>query len=172
MRLLIEKGAHRRKGPEIKPSVEEELHKRAFWTLIVYDRLMSCFLGRPTAIQDEECAITRHISPDADNICSFDVDYPLEVDDEFWETADSDKAFQQPQNKPCQISAFNCTIKLCEILAFTQRTLYSTKKSKLMTGFVGSEWEYRIVSQLDSSMNRWKDSLPKHCEYTNHFWFT
>jgi hypothetical protein len=41
---------------------------------------------------------------------------------------------------------------------------YSIKKSKMLQDFVGaeSEWEQKVVSHLDSSLNEWVDSLPDH----------
>jgi hypothetical protein len=51
-----------------------------------------------------------------------------------------------------------------EIIGFMSRTLYSTKKSRILSGLVGEEWERRVVTQLDSSLNGWKDSLPSHRE--------
>ena len=41
---------------------------------------------------------------------------------------------------------------------------YSTNKSKALLGFVGSQWEERIVAELDSAMNAWIDSVPHHRE--------
>ncbi|CAA7261683.1 unnamed protein product [Cyclocybe aegerita] len=151
IRYACEKGAHRRKGNASKPTAEDELLKRAFWCLISIDRIMSSFLGRPCAINDED----------------FDVEYPIECDDEYWETEDPEQAFKQPLGKPCIITAFVCHLKMCEILAFTLRTLYSTKKSKLLTGLIGNEWESRIVAELDSSMNQWKNSLPEFLRWTS-----
>ena len=93
---------------------------------------------------------------------SFDVDYPIECDDECWEpSGDSGQAFQQPGGKTSVITTFVYQLRLCEILAFTLRTLYSTKKSKIRSGLIGNEWEHRIVAELDSSLNKWKDSLPE-----------
>ena len=62
------------------------------------------------------------------------------------------------------MTAFVCHLKLTEILVFTLKTLYATKKSKALSGFAGEEWERRIVSELDSSMNKWKETLPKFCK--------
>lgn len=93
---------------------------------------------------------------------SFDVEYPIDCDDEYWETDDPDQAFKQPAGKPSTITGFIYFIKLCEILGFALRTLYTTKKSKILSGFIGSEWEGRMVAELDSAMNSWKDSLPSH----------
>jgi hypothetical protein len=55
---------------------------------------------------------------------SFDLDLPLEVDDEYWEgRQDSEKVFEQPRNIPSRIAAFNHFIKLTQIMAFTMRTM-------------------------------------------------
>ena len=40
---------------------------------------------------------------------------------------------------------------------------YSINKSKLSLGFVGPEWEQRIVAELDSALNKWIDTVPEHC---------
>ena len=93
---------------------------------------------------------------------SFDVDYPTECDDEYWNpNGHLGQAFQQPSGKPSVITAFVYQLKLCEILTSTLRTLYATKKSKIRSGLIGNEWEHRIVAELDSSLNKWKDSLPE-----------
>lgn len=86
----------------------------------------------------------------------------MECDDEYWECEDPEQNWKQPPGKPSKATAFIVHLRLCEILAHALRTLYSTKKSKLLTGLIGNEWEERVVSDLDSSMNRWKDSLPDH----------
>ena len=55
---------------------------------------------------------------------SFDLDLPLEVDDEYWEgRRDGEKMFEQPRNIPSRIAAFNHFIKLTQIMAFTMRTM-------------------------------------------------
>jgi hypothetical protein len=132
--------------------------------LIVYDRLTSSFVGRSCAMADEEYGLlTRSRDKFADRSFSFDADFPVECDDEYWECEDPSQNWKQPPGKPSKVTAFNALLRLCEILAFTLRTLYSTKKSKVLTGLIGDQWEERVVAELDSSMNRWKDSLPDHC---------
>lgn len=54
---------------------------------------------------------------------SFDVDLPLEVDDEYWETEDPQKAFQQPPGKPAKVAAFNSYLRLTKIAAYALRKL-------------------------------------------------
>ncbi|KAF9529173.1 fungal-specific transcription factor domain-containing protein [Crepidotus variabilis] len=143
VRFALEKGLHRRMGFQ-KNSMEEEMAKRAFWCLLVQDRWMSAFLGRPCAVQDED----------------FDVEFPAECDDEYWETDSPNAAFKQPPGTPSRMSYMIAQIRLTEILAFTLRTLYSTKKSKMLTGMIGKDWEIQVVTEIDSSLNKWKDSLP------------
>jgi hypothetical protein len=41
----------------------------------------------------------------------YDVELPLEVDDEYW-----DSGFTQPPEKPSQLSFFACHIRLCEVV--------------------------------------------------------
>ena len=45
---------------------------------------------------------------------------------------------------------------------------YSINKSKIFLGFVGPQWEQHIVAELDSSLNKWIDEVPDHCERRSH----
>ncbi|KAF8650393.1 hypothetical protein AX16_005201 [Volvariella volvacea WC 439] len=146
LRCIQERGTHRRKPETHMHTMEEELWKRAFWCLITMDRFISSFLGRHMAVQDED----------------FDVDFPIDCDDEYWDT------WKQPEGKPSYVTAFNRHLKLCEVLAFATRTLYATKKSKKLSGMIGEQWEQHIVRELDSALNRWLDSLPEHLKWDPH----
>ncbi|KAF9001492.1 fungal-specific transcription factor domain-containing protein [Cyathus striatus] len=136
-------------GVEYEWTVEDELWKRAFWCLVCMDRSASAALGRPCAIQDED----------------FDVDYPLEVDDEYWDHPDPAMRFKQPPGKPSSVTFFNLFLRLHQVLAFTLRTIYSINKSKILLGFVGQQWEQHIVAELDSALNKWVDSVPDHLRW-------
>ncbi|KAF4613756.1 hypothetical protein D9613_007374 [Agrocybe pediades] len=149
IRLAQDVGAHRRKLNNHTLTPEDEQWKRAFWVLVVLDRMVSSSLGRPCAIQDED----------------FDLDLPVECDDEYWENEDPDKRFKQPPNKPCLVTSFNLSLKLHQILAFSLRTIYSINKSKILLGFVGQQWEQHIVAELDSALNKWVDSVPDHLRW-------
>ncbi|KAH9479075.1 Putative transcriptional regulatory protein [Psilocybe cubensis] len=148
LRYAIEIGAHRRNG-QTQPSFENEHSKRAFWVLFCLDALLNSFYGRPAGISHD----------------SFDLEYPVECDDEYWDHEDPQKRFRQPPGKPCSMSNFIHLIKLCEILSFSSRTLYSTKKSKLVSGYFGEDWEMRMVAELDSSLNKWRAALPSHLQW-------
>ncbi|KAI0771317.1 fungal-specific transcription factor domain-containing protein [Trametes elegans] len=152
IRMAQDVGAHRKKVYSASPTVEEELWRRAFWSLVAMDRHASFALGRPCAMQDED----------------FDLDLPTECDDEYWTHPDPEQAFKQPPGKPSKIAFFNCYIRLHQILAFALRTIYSINKSKALLGFVGQQWEQHIVAELDSALNKWIDSVPDHREFS---WF-
>jgi hypothetical protein len=113
---------------------------------------------------------------------SFDLELPLDCDDEYWEDPDPEKAFKQPPGKPSKVSFFVSFVKLNQILGFALRTIvnapsscicqkltyflqYSINKSKVLLGFVGHQWEQHIVAELDSALNRWIDAVPDHCVF-------
>ena len=58
-------------------------------------------------------------------ISSFDLDLPVECDDEYFTHPDPQQAFKQPSGKPSIMSHFICLIKLDQILAFALRTIVS-----------------------------------------------
>ncbi|OSC97677.1 hypothetical protein PYCCODRAFT_1376657 [Trametes coccinea BRFM310] len=149
IRMAQDVGAHRKKVYSPKPTMEEELWRRAFWCLVAMDRHASFALGRPCALQDED----------------FDCELPVECDDEYWTHPDPEQAFKQPPGKPSVVAFFNCYIRLHQILAFALRTIYSINKSKALLGFVGQQWEQHIVAELDSALNKWIDSVPDHLRW-------
>ncbi|KAH9894867.1 fungal-specific transcription factor domain-containing protein [Cubamyces lactineus] len=152
LRMAQDVGVHRRKTYGSMKKAEGELWKRAFWSLLTFDRIISSSLGRQCALQDED----------------FDVDPLIECDDEYWDTGNPETDFKQPEGKPSKITFLNCFNRLLQISAFCSRTLYSINKSKLMLGFVGHEWEERIVAELDSALNKWIDTVPDFLRWDPH----
>ncbi|KAJ7238584.1 fungal-specific transcription factor domain-containing protein [Mycena haematopus] len=144
IRCLQQRGEHRRKPEGHKRSLEDELWKRAFWFLVSVERTVCLFLGRPMGLHVEE----------------YDVEFPLAVDDEYLS-----KGFVQPPGIPSQLSYFVCYLQLCEILGDALRRLYGSKKAKISMGWDGPEWEQRAVAELDSTMNRFLDSIPPHLRW-------
>ncbi|KAH9474373.1 Cutinase transcription factor 1 alpha [Psilocybe cubensis] len=146
LRYALDMGTHRRRGGN-RPTAEEELLKRAFWSLYCFEQINNAYFGRPSCVADD----------------AFDVEYPIECDDEYWDIEDPQAAFRQPAEKPSSITGFIQFIKLCEILGKVSRALYTTtKKSKIQSGSFGHDWEAQTVAELDSAMNQWKDSIPEH----------
>ncbi|KAF8992800.1 fungal-specific transcription factor domain-containing protein [Cyathus striatus] len=147
IRLAQDVGAHRRRVPLERLTVEEELWKRAFWVLVARDRIFSMAIGRPCAVDDNQ----------------FDLDMPVECDDEYWEHPDPKQRFKQPKHVPSTAAYFTRCLRLTKILSFAMSTIYSikTKFWKLIL----PEWEQHIVAELDSALNNWRGSLPEHLRW-------
>ncbi|KAK0484058.1 fungal-specific transcription factor domain-containing protein [Armillaria novae-zelandiae] len=148
LRVAQEAGAHRKRTHK-GPNAEAESWRRAFWCLLFMDRYTSSALGRPCAINDED----------------IDTDLPADCDDEYWDHADPEQAFNQPEGQPSLISYFNCHIRLTRLLMVCLRTLYCTSKPKAIFGLVDKNWEEQIVMELDSALNAWIDTLPDHLRW-------
>ena len=54
---------------------------------------------------------------------SFDLDLPIECDDEYWVQSDPSLNFVQPEGKPSVVAFFNSFLRLNQIQAFAIRTL-------------------------------------------------
>ncbi|KIY67880.1 hypothetical protein CYLTODRAFT_279122 [Cylindrobasidium torrendii FP15055 ss-10] len=153
VRLGLDAGAHRKAKPlDTRTRPERELWKRAFWCLVWLDRFMSTGLGRSCAIQDEE----------------IDVEYPAVCDDEYWHTDDPKDAFVQPQGKPSKMAYFILCLELSQMTAFCMRTLYSLNKTRALLSLDNQGWMQHLVTELDSAMNRWVDSIPEHLRWDPH----
>ncbi|KAJ6482610.1 fungal-specific transcription factor domain-containing protein, partial [Mycena sanguinolenta] len=144
LRCLQQRGQHRRKPVGHKWNPEDELWKRAFWVLFALEQVGSLFAGRPMGLHVEE----------------YDVEPPLEVDDEYW-----DNGFTQPAGKPSQLSFLVCHAQLCEILGDALRRLYGSKKAKISMGWNGQEWEQRAMAELHSTMHRFLDLIPSRLRW-------
>ena len=56
---------------------------------------------------------------------SIDTEFPIECDDEFWDTPDPAMMFKQPEGTPSKMTAFILTIQLNQILLTCLRALVS-----------------------------------------------
>ncbi|KAK7005955.1 Zn(2)-C6 fungal-type domain-containing protein [Favolaschia claudopus] len=124
-------------------TIEDELYTRVFWILMAADMLMSAFIGRPRLMKDED----------------YDIDYPVAVDDEFWDHPDPTKRFKQPEGKPSVYAFMTPYLKLLEILGAAQRTIYSVKRAQRSQA---------TVAELDSLLNGWVDTIPDHLRWDPH----
>ncbi|KAF8070054.1 fungal-specific transcription factor domain-containing protein [Lyophyllum atratum] len=148
LRMAQEVGAHRRRTLKA-PTAEDEHWKRVFWVLMSLDRLISSFSGRQCVLQEED----------------YDVDRPIECDDEYWNPPDPSLAFRQPADKPSAIAFFNCYLKLTDILARAMRLIYSVKQLAVPSGQPAPYFDQKIIMDLDSAMNSWMDSVPDHLRW-------
>ncbi|PBK98741.1 hypothetical protein ARMGADRAFT_960391 [Armillaria gallica] len=149
LRAATEIGLHRQKPKGHKLTVNDELKKRSFWALVMLDKLLSLYLGRPVMMQEED----------------FDLELPVECDDEYWDIkTDEEVHFCQPADKPSKISYFNAQIRLSGIMSVVVRNLYSIKKGRDMLGLTEKD-DRHIVADIDSSMNAWMNSIPGHLRW-------
>jgi hypothetical protein len=95
------------------------------------------------------------------------LDLPLEVDDEYWETADPELAFKQPEGVPSRIAALNTWTRITQILAFALRTLYVLDPKKIFLGRQTLPDSECIVQQLDMTLTEWANSVPEHLRWAN-----
>ncbi|KAJ7171366.1 fungal-specific transcription factor domain-containing protein [Mycena filopes] len=146
LRLAQDIGAHRRSARVEVPSVEGELFKRAFWALVYMDRIVSCGMGRPCAMQYDD----------------FDLEMPIACDDAYWE--DPVRPFVQPPGVPSTVLYFNAILRLNNLLAACLKLLYSLSKVRIVFS-MDEAWEENIVAELDSALNRWRDQVPEHLRW-------
>ncbi|ORY27181.1 hypothetical protein BCR39DRAFT_445399, partial [Naematelia encephala] len=123
--------------------VERALYNRAFWCLYHLDRLNCAAIGRSVALQDTD----------------FDADYPIAVDDEYWDTGDPETDFKQPPDAGVpKVAAFIHTLKLDHIIGAALRTIYAI--NKLPEHRSDPAGQRAVVVELDSALNSWADSVP------------
>ncbi|KAI9063836.1 hypothetical protein FKP32DRAFT_1592070 [Trametes sanguinea] len=149
IRKALDVGAHRKSMYKTEPNVEDELWRRAFWTLMFLEIWSSYGLGRPPCIHEEE----------------YDLALPTECDDEYWVTDDPKLAFKQPPGKPSTVSFYVACLRLSKIVAYALRTIFSIRKTRTQLVNGDQQWEERVVAQLDSELNKWLDSIPEHLKW-------
>ncbi|KAL0576126.1 Gypsy retrotransposon integrase-like protein 1 [Marasmius crinis-equi] len=151
MRHALGVGAHRRSflGGPGNPSTDRELWKRAFWGLVSLDIGMSAFLGRPRAITPAE----------------YDIELPLECDDEYWDHPDPQHNFQQPSGKPSTMSNYIQGLKLMDIFGFMHQTIQTVRKPR---GTSVTEQEQIAVKEFDQALEEWIDNIPDHLRWSPH----
>ncbi|KIY70480.1 hypothetical protein CYLTODRAFT_419710 [Cylindrobasidium torrendii FP15055 ss-10] len=143
LHLAQEAGAHIRKTA--KPTFQNELWKRAFWVIFFFEATAAVSTGRPGTLAYEE----------------FDLDYPIECDDEYWSSSsDASLDFCQPHDKPSVISFFVVLLKLLQIQGCVKRVAYKSRPSLLSS--IRNVPETEIVANLDTLLQQWKEDIPSH----------
>ena len=141
LRMAQEIGIHVRSTMMLCNPIDRALYNRAFWCLYHFDRLSCSAMGRSVAIQDSD----------------FDADYPILVDDEYWDTGDPERDFKQPPGllPDPAVAAFIQLLKLDHVLGAALRTIYAVNRLPEH----GPD-QRAIVVELDSALNAWADSVP------------
>ncbi|KAH7090037.1 hypothetical protein BKA62DRAFT_677274 [Auriculariales sp. MPI-PUGE-AT-0066] len=103
--------------------------------------MSASFYGRPLNIKDE----------------TFDVELPSEADDDCWD-------IENP-GYPLRETLLHRELKLMLILGISTQTIYSINRSRLLMGFVGTDWEQRITSKIDNMLDEWAAAVPIHLRW-------
>ncbi|KAK0430726.1 fungal-specific transcription factor domain-containing protein [Armillaria borealis] len=147
LRMAQQIGAHVHKNRP--PNARDEAWKRAFWVLIFLDVSHACHYGRPVALRYED----------------FDIGFPLECDDIYWNHPDPARRFRQPADRPSALSFFVCLLKLVNTIAYVKRSIYHTRNPMILMGGQRRPPETEIVSSLDAFLNQWLQSVPEHLRW-------
>ncbi|KAE9409507.1 hypothetical protein BT96DRAFT_872143 [Gymnopus androsaceus JB14] len=149
IRLLQDVGAHRKQASP--PSMSRELWKRAFWILVYMDSAWSVNMGRPRAITSD----------------NYDVEFPVEVDDVYWEQP-GELAFKQPPGKPCQLAYWIQILKLISILESLQRAMRFVRSSLRKPDPDVLAQRQRALIEIDKALDNWLEATPEHLKWNPH----
>ncbi|KIY71141.1 hypothetical protein CYLTODRAFT_419143 [Cylindrobasidium torrendii FP15055 ss-10] len=155
VRLAQAGNVHRKRTSDKPWTANDEMLKRAWWCLVILDTYVSSFDGRTRMTSFEE----------------FDVDFPLEVDDEYWPgepLAEPQQPWRQPANTHSRVSGWVCHLKLLEIYSFGLTTIYNIRRAPLWDSIGCPAWNRNVVDVLDASVNKWLDNIPEHLRWDPH----
>jgi hypothetical protein len=110
------------------------------------------------------------------NSSSFDLDLPIECDDEYWETTNPEDAFKQPKNQSSRVSYFVWNIKINKLIALAYRKavcFFIPDVNKLQTHIQGCIkrikgdllLDEKNAEKMQSTAESWENSLPEHREH-------
>ncbi|KAH7101799.1 fungal-specific transcription factor domain-containing protein [Auriculariales sp. MPI-PUGE-AT-0066] len=144
IQMAIQRDDHRRRQGTV-PNLMDELKIRTFWSLVVTDRRAASIFGRPTCIKDD----------------AFDLDFPLEVDDVRWDLSTIGFPLIGPPVRDSYTSSFfSWQVRLSLVQGFIIQTIYLASRTRTLMGFIGADWEQRMMQRLDSLLLDWRTNLP------------
>ncbi|KAJ7574560.1 hypothetical protein C8J56DRAFT_1064531 [Mycena floridula] len=95
----------------------------------------------------------------------FDVELPIDCDDEYWENPDPALAFRQPLNQPSKMTCFICLLQISDLMAVALRTLYCLNKTRRIYDSENPRWKENTLERLDDAMKGWAQRLPRHLRW-------
>ncbi|KAK3847767.1 MAG: fungal-specific transcription factor domain-containing protein, partial [Linnemannia gamsii] len=148
-RMAQDLGMHRNSARWHLPPLETEIRKRLWWACYVMDRWVSACLGRPVAIDDNDC----------------DVSFPSVVEQD-WADPDCDAAsvaeesVKLKEESSLALQYFVESIKLAQILGQILGRVYSATTRNHGPGQASS-----TVAELDTMLTKWLLALPAVLKY-------
>ena len=159
------KASHKRTTHQPK-LVEQELRRRAWYSMYVLDRLLALQLGRPMAIQEEDFAV---LLPSREEINSYDdhIDAlsPQSNDLEHNVIADQSQIPEQalsslPIHQPSAMDYLLHVIQFSHILGQVSRQLYHPTQIEF-----SPEAMLPTTRSLNATLLDWKEALPEHLRF-------
>lgn len=148
-RMAQDLGMHRNSARWHLPPLETEIRKRLWWACYVMDRWVSACLGRPVAIDDNDC----------------DVGFPSVVEQD-WADPNCDAASIAEESEKLKeesslaLQYFVESIKLAQILGQILARVYSANTRHHGPGQASS-----TVAELDTMLTKWLLALPAELKY-------
>lgn len=139
--MMQDIGSHRERPHK---TLESELHKRCFWSMLLLDRFHSINLARPGAMQDMDS----------------DLSDVLEVDDEMWSLEPDATPPIQPEGVPSKLSIFNQLISICRISGRCLQTVYALGRTKRRISLDGPQGALWMFNDINARLKRWAQDLP------------
>ena len=110
---------------DVKTGCQAKLLMTVGRVLLNYERLVSSSLGRVCSIRPEEWVTEHRHFISADRLFSFDLDLPVDCDDEYWPVDGGTEGFEQPLGKPSKLTMFILMINLFHLQTDVVRLLVS-----------------------------------------------
>lgn len=132
-------GLHRSVAFDFNP-IEKQIRQRIFWTVRNMDAYVSCLLGMPYLLSDDDV----------------DQDMPAEVDDE---CITSENILPMPEGRLSLMTAFNAHTRLVNILSKIKRYIYPIKiyDSRGDRTYAVS---HDKVREIEQDLQQWMENLP------------
>ena len=151
-------GMHRRVNSRWNSSfLDDELRKRVFWALVVFDRHLSSTLGRTVSIRLDEMdlGLPADLSDaELDSLGAMNLPFPRALPP------------RPPTAPPTDASAFRCLINLSAIVGIALRTIYPTlRKGGPEANEDAATVQKRNVAELDTLLNHFLEDLPSHLRW-------
>ena len=125
-------------------------------SLVTFDRMMSCSTGRSAVTREEELVFFFGFTAGraSDMSGRFDVEFPAECDDEYWEHPDPALRFKQPPGKPSTI-AFSIAIhRLMGLYGIILRVVVRLRCFPMIRMLIASQ--FSILFTFKISCRRYK----------------
>ncbi|KAF8695720.1 Fungal specific transcription factor domain, partial [Rhizoctonia solani] len=145
IRMMQDIGSHRMRSPQ---TLETELHKRCFWSLLLMDR---------------------YYGSDLDNVS--------EIDDDLWLLEPGASPPAQPYSTSPKLSIFNQAIGLIRLYGRFLQTVHTPDSTKQMIGLDGPQGSSWAFNDINIRLKEWVRRLPSHLQlphakhYNNSFFF-